>query len=238
MRDRPRDARTYLRWPVDFVSGNGAILDDADGERVPRPRRRPRGRQCRACASRRWRAPIAEQAASAPARLQPVRHGTGVRPWRNGSRPHAGCVRSSATREPRPSSARSSSRAQSTGATNAGVTRDRCTDGAFHGRTLGALDGDRSAGKKRSRSNRSSAASRTCPFGDDAAFGRGDGDRTSLRVLLEPIQGEAGVIVPPVDYLAKAGALRRESERLVDPRRGPDRARADRARGSPTSTQT
>jgi ornithine--oxo-acid transaminase len=44
------------------------------------------------------------------------------------------------------------------------------------------------------------------PFGDAAALGRALGPRT-VGVLLEPIQGEAGVIVPPDDYLPRVRAL-------------------------------
>jgi ornithine--oxo-acid transaminase len=44
------------------------------------------------------------------------------------------------------------------------------------------------------------------PFGDAAAIARALGPRT-VGVLLEPIQGEAGVIVPPDDYLPRVRAL-------------------------------
>jgi ornithine--oxo-acid transaminase len=42
---------------------------------------------------------------------------------------------------------------------------------------------------------------RQVPFGDAAALGRALDD-TTVAVLLEPIQGEAGVIIPPAGYLA------------------------------------
>jgi ornithine--oxo-acid transaminase len=44
------------------------------------------------------------------------------------------------------------------------------------------------------------------PFGDADALARAVGQRTA-GVLLEPIQGEAGVIVPPEDYLPRVRAL-------------------------------
>ncbi len=44
------------------------------------------------------------------------------------------------------------------------------------------------------------------PFGDADALGRALGPRT-VGVLLEPIQGEAGVIVPPDDYLGRVRDL-------------------------------
>ena len=47
-------------------------------------------------------------------------------------------------------------------------------------------------------------------------------------VLLEPIQGEAGVIVPSSDYLARGAGLCDERGILLHGRRGPDRARPHR----------
>lgn len=47
------------------------------------------------------------------------------------------------------------------------------------------------------------------PFGDAAALARAIGPRT-VGVLLEPIQGEAGVIIPPDDYLPAVRALANE----------------------------
>ncbi len=47
------------------------------------------------------------------------------------------------------------------------------------------------------------------PFGDVDALARAIGPRT-VGVLLEPIQGEAGVIVPPDDYLPKVRRLCRQ----------------------------
>lgn len=53
-----------------------------------------------------------------------------------------------------------------------------------------------------------------CPFGDIAALEEVITDRT-IAVLLEPIQGEAGVIVPPPGYLAQLGALCRQKGILL-----------------------
>ncbi|WP_183467253.1 ornithine--oxo-acid transaminase [Mycolicibacterium iranicum] len=47
---------------------------------------------------------------------------------------------------------------------------------------------------------------RSVPFGDADALARAVDDRT-VAVLLEPIQGEAGIIVPPDDYLPRVRAL-------------------------------
>lgn len=53
-----------------------------------------------------------------------------------------------------------------------------------------------------------------CPFGDIAALKEVITDRT-IAVLLEPIQGEAGVIVPPQGYLAQLGELCRQQGILL-----------------------
>ncbi|WP_055590705.1 ornithine--oxo-acid transaminase, partial [Peterkaempfera griseoplana] len=52
------------------------------------------------------------------------------------------------------------------------------------------------------------------PYGDRAALEAAVGDRT-VAVLLEPIQGEAGVLVPPPGYLAAAREITRRSGALL-----------------------
>ncbi len=47
---------------------------------------------------------------------------------------------------------------------------------------------------------------RTVPFGDAEALAAAM-DENTVAVLLEPIQGEAGIIVPPADYLPRVRAL-------------------------------
>jgi ornithine--oxo-acid transaminase len=47
---------------------------------------------------------------------------------------------------------------------------------------------------------------RQVPFGDTAALARAV-DENTVAVLLEPIQGEAGIVVPPPDYLPAVRAL-------------------------------
>ena len=64
------------------------------------------------------------------------------------------------------------------------------------------------------------------PYGDErGARRRPSTDRTAA-VLLEPIQGEAGVEVPPEGYLAAARRDRRRARRAALARRGADRASA------------
>ena len=73
------------------------------------------------------------------------------------------------------------------------------TQEAFHGRTIGALSltGQPS---KRNPFKPLIKGIKHVPFGDSAAMKRAITKRTAM-VIVEPIMGEAGVIVPPADYL-------------------------------------
>jgi acetylornithine/N-succinyldiaminopimelate aminotransferase len=78
-------------------------------------------------------------------------------------------------------------------------------EGGFHGRTFGALSATGQPGKR--------APFEPCvpdfthvPFGDADALAAAVTDKTAA-VLLEPIQGEAGIVVPPPDYLKTARAI-------------------------------
>ena len=86
------------------------------------------------------------------------------------------------------------------------------TQEAFHGRTMGALSltGQPS---KRNPFKPLIKGIKHVPFGDSAAMKRAITKKTAM-VIVEPIMGEAGVIVPPADYLKnlrsycdQAGAL-------------------------------
>ncbi len=94
-----------------------------------------------------------------------------------------------------------------------GRTHVVVAEGAFHGRTMGAL------------ALTSKAAYRTpfeplpgdvtfVPYGDTDALAAAVTDATAA-VLLEPIQGEAGVVVPPEGYLAAARAIADEHGALL-----------------------
>ena len=74
-----------------------------------------------------------------------------------------------------------------------------------------------------------------CPFGDLDALAAAVTDETAA-ILLEPIQGEGGVNVPPEGYL-DAARRRGRTQRAAVVRRGADRHGPDRPRGSPTSTE-
>jgi acetylornithine aminotransferase len=85
--------------------------------------------------------------------------------------------------------------------------------GGFHGRTMGALALTGQPGK--------ADPFRPLPgevthvrYGDAAALDAATGTQTAM-VILEPIQGENGVIVPPAGYLAAARAIATERGALL-----------------------
>jgi acetylornithine aminotransferase len=80
-----------------------------------------------------------------------------------------------------------------------GKVRIVATKDAFHGRTMGALSltGQPS---KRNPFKPLIKGIKHVPFGDSVAMKRAINKRTAM-VIVEPIMGEAGVIVPPIDYL-------------------------------------
>jgi acetylornithine aminotransferase len=73
------------------------------------------------------------------------------------------------------------------------------TQEAFHGRTMGALSltGQPS---KRNPFKPLIKGIKHVPFGNSAAMKRAINKKTAM-VIVEPIMGEAGVVVPPADYL-------------------------------------
>jgi acetylornithine/N-succinyldiaminopimelate aminotransferase len=82
-----------------------------------------------------------------------------------------------------------------------GRTRIVATTGSFHGRTMGSLSltGQSS---KRTPFLPLLKNVKHVPFGDIKKAKRAINSRTAM-VIVEPIMGEAGVIVPPSDYLKK-----------------------------------
>ena len=77
------------------------------------------------------------------------------------------------------------------------------TQGAFHGRTMGALALTGQPGKRAPFEPLPDGVG-FVPFGDAEALASAVGRHTAAAVFLEPVQGEAGVVLPPAGYLAAA----------------------------------
>src|ERR1700716_3161218 len=86
-------------------------------------------------------------------------------------------------------------------------------DNNFHGRTISivSFSTDPTA---RGGFGPFTPGFRSVPFGDAAALAQAIDDNT-VAVLLEPIQGEAGILVPPDDYLQAVRALCGENNVLM-----------------------
>jgi acetylornithine aminotransferase len=94
-----------------------------------------------------------------------------------------------------------------------GRTRMVAATNGFHGRTMGALALTGQPAK--ADPFRPLPGEVTfVPFGAIAALAQAV-DRTVAAVVLEPIQGEAGVVVPPADYLAAARRITRDAGALL-----------------------
>ena len=80
-----------------------------------------------------------------------------------------------------------------------GKVRVVAAQGAFHGRTMGALSLTGQPSKREPFLPLVKGVKHV-PFGDIDAMRKAISKKTSM-VIIEPIMGEAGVIVPPADYL-------------------------------------
>jgi acetylornithine aminotransferase len=94
-----------------------------------------------------------------------------------------------------------------------GRSRLVAADGSFHGRTLGAL-ALTSKPAYREPFEPLPGDVTFVPYGDEAALARAVTDETAA-VVLEPIQGEAGVVVPPENYLAAAREITHDHGALL-----------------------
>ena len=86
-----------------------------------------------------------------------------------------------------------------------GRSRVVAAQGAFHGRTMGALSLTGQPSKREPFLPLVKGVKHV-PFGDIDAMRRAINRKTAM-VIIEPIMGEAGVIIPPSDYLAGVRAL-------------------------------
>jgi acetylornithine/N-succinyldiaminopimelate aminotransferase len=86
-------------------------------------------------------------------------------------------------------------------------------EGSFHGRTMGALALTAKAAYREPFEPLPGDVT-FVPYGDADALAEAVTDRTAA-VLLEPVQGEAGVVVPPDGYLAAARDVTRRHGALL-----------------------
>ncbi|ATW26285.1 ornithine--oxo-acid transaminase [Candidatus Formimonas warabiya] len=85
--------------------------------------------------------------------------------------------------------------------------------GNFHGRTLAAVSMSSEPAYKRSF-GAFAPGFKIIPYGDIEAFRNAITDNTAA-LLIEPIQGEAGIVIPPDGFLKQAGQICRENNVLL-----------------------
>jgi acetylornithine/N-succinyldiaminopimelate aminotransferase len=94
-----------------------------------------------------------------------------------------------------------------------GRTHVVATEGAFHGRTMGALALTAKEAYREPFEPLPGGVT-FVPYGDAKALADAVTDRTAA-VIIEPLQGEAGVVAPPLDYLAQAREITAEHGALL-----------------------
>lgn len=187
---------TYARWPVEFVSGSGSTLYDVDGnaylDLVAGVAVASLGHAHPA---------LVEAISTQAARLIHVSNLYETQPQRDLSARLA-AVSGGMLSFFCNSGAESIECALKLARRWAAPTRPRflCAHGGFHGRTFGALSAT-GQGTKSAPFQPLVPGFTHVPFDDLPALKR-ELDDTVAAVLLEPIQGEAGVVVPSSDYLA------------------------------------
>jgi acetylornithine aminotransferase len=94
-----------------------------------------------------------------------------------------------------------------------GRTHLVAAEGSFHGRTMGALALTAKAAYREPFEPLPGEVT-FVPYGDEQALAAAVTERTAA-VVLEPLQGEAGVLVPPTGYLAAARRITRQHGALL-----------------------
>lgn len=100
------------------------------------------------------------------------------------------------------------------GAQNGGRFAVISTEGAFHGRTFGALSATESE-KYREGFSPFLEGFHFAPYADPDAIARLAAQTNPCAVILEPVQGENGVIVPPPGYLRQVREICGKSDMLL-----------------------
>ena len=100
------------------------------------------------------------------------------------------------------------------GAENGGKFAVISTEGAFHGRTFGALS---ATGSEKYREGFSPFLEgfHFAPYADPDAIAHLAAETNPCAVILEPVQGENGVIVPPPGYLGRVREICGENDMLL-----------------------
>jgi len=103
------------------------------------------------------------------------------------------------------------------GYTVKGIAAEHCEiiacEGNFHGRTMGAVSLSTEA-QYRHGFGPFVPGIRTVPFGDAAALEKAINGNTAA-FIVEPMQGEAGIRIPPVGYLARCAQICRANRVLL-----------------------
>ena len=196
--------QTYLRWPVEFVSGHGATLVDTNGREYI-----DMVAGIAVAGVGHAHPEVAKAIAEQSARLI---HTSNLYPTGPGADL---AERLHALTDMRPFFCNSGAEAVECAIKLARKWRWQdaphvpprivCAEGGFHGRTLGSLAATGQPSKKIAFEPLPQGFSHV-PFGDIEALEAAMSDDVAA-VLLEPIQGEAGVIVPPSTYLPKVREL-------------------------------
>ena len=188
---------TYKRWPVEFVSGNGCVLTAADGREyldlvaglaVTSVGHAHPGVAAAIAAQAQSLVHVSNLYATGPQHELAARLGV-----LTGGMHSFFCNSGAEAVECALKLARKS----------AGPDRHVivAATGAFHGRTFGALSATGQPGKKEAFEPVVPGFVHV-PYDDASALEKAI-DESVAAVILEPIQGEAGVVVPEADYLQK-----------------------------------